>query len=289
MKKKISFDVHNISFVRLLPWVATIGLAGCQRDGLTTSQNSSSGAEDSADTVDPTAESMSGQVPTGGDEADDSAVEGTGPDPGTDLPDSCDGVWMPGPLPTPWWVEDPPASCAETLAHDTPEAYDDCTTSPHSPSECGIPTAGAVVCEGSNDDTSGRLTVTCESDADCPESMLCVGPAGPGGGNPGSMFCEKQCSGTGDAECIRCNMECNVDWGVCLARQPVGRECEADCQCETWCDNGHCAIAPGPPRRGICGDGPDIDCACVGGECEAGCCYLGDGSIAGPTDPECTG
>lgn len=28
-----------------------------------------------------------------------------------------------------------------------------------------------------------------------PKTMVCVGPTGPNTGNPGSMFCEKQCSG----------------------------------------------------------------------------------------------
>jgi hypothetical protein len=91
------------------------------------------------------------------------------------------------------------------------------------------------------------------------------------------------------------------DGGLADPQGPVCQvECKADCQCPFGivCLEGRCRpdIHDQNPK-GICG-GPPPDggpssaapyyyCACNGGTCTDGCCYLPDGSIAGFDQPAC--
>ncbi|MBX7083249.1 MAG: hypothetical protein K1X88_28840 [Nannocystaceae bacterium] len=223
--------------------------------------------------------------------AEHATTSSTGhPDEGTSTPDvmpdlgGCEGNWQAGALPRPWWLDEPVQQCMSSLEHTPRAAYDDCEPAP-AVDGCPPPPTGAIVCEDANEGDGGRVSATCVDDVDCPEGMRCIGPGGPGTGGPGSRVCEAACDELGDAACVRCDMTCNLQWGACVPTSPQGEPCVGDCQCDTWCDAGHCAAFGGPPRRGICG-GVDADCACTGGRCVDECCWV-DGAIAQPDDAAC--
>lgn len=210
-------------------------------------------------------------------------------------PNNCDGAWTQGPLPDPWWTASPPGQCAGSLTHSPTEAYDDCTIASggYSPSSCGLPLTGAVVCLGNAYSRSGRTSVTCQKSTDCPKEMVCVAGGAPDDVTPGSYgYCEKSCTNSGDpAECIRCDLACN-SVGVCAPKRPdPGPACTSDCQCGGGtCTSGFCRSGVARPLTGFCGPpGSGADCACAGGTCRESdrCCILPDGTAARGGSPAC--
>lgn len=227
------------------------------------------------------------------DVSPDAAALGCPPDGPFTVECACPGAWSPGALPTPWWLASPPSSCVPSVTHDPTHAYDDCAPIPYgyTAGQCGAPKSGAIVCKKLADEV-GRRTVTCLTDADCPSTMLCVSPEGrPEPFDPTlyseSGTCEKTCTGSGSpAECVRCDMYCHADLGVCLSTPPPPppTPCVADCQCTGVCVGGVCNNDSPAPRLGICG----ADCPCNGGVCEGECCVLPDSTIATVGSPACT-
>jgi hypothetical protein len=207
---------------------------------------------------------------------------------------ACECVWTPGELGRPWWLDAPPADCVEDPFHDPIEAYDDCRENPEgsTPEQCGAPSTGAVICEGNGFSNVSRRTQLCLSASDCPGGMVCVVDGVPGDVDPQVYFsgaCEVACDGRNPAECVRCDMGCNVDVGICQPREwppPIPEPCVGDCQCSDGvCLGGYCNNETGLAARGLCG--PGGDCPCNGGTCDGECCVLPGGEIAGYDNPAC--
>ena len=165
------------------------------------------------------------------------------------------------------------------LASAPPRFYDSCDAEPWIPDLCSPLPFGNRVCE------NGRWTVLCAQDADCPSGARCSWGLGVGT-KPGDIqygTCELTCGSIdGEYECVRCDMECDTENGICVtaheASPPI--ECRGDCECpEGACVAGTCDPYAASSRRGIC-ESIGGDCACIGGNCdERGCCVLPDGTI----------
>jgi hypothetical protein len=233
-------------------------------------------------------------LPSGSSPSTQVAADGASPGDGGPfrLTEDCRGVWQPGPLSEPWWVNSPPATCLDSVHREPAEAYDDCvpSTAGTSPAACGAPSSGAVICVGNSFYANkARLTQNCLADADCPSGMVCAAGSRRVADSPGAThgYCEKSCDPSGGPEtCIRCDLACTAG-GVCAPRDPAPRNaCKGDCECsEGLCINGVCEPLVTSGARGICGLGGD--CACRGGTCKDRCCRLADGSLAAPDSAIC--
>lgn len=204
----------------------------------------------------------------------------------------CQGVWSTAPLALPDWASQ--TECLQGLAHTPAQYYDDCAfdQEKRTPEHCGAPSRGATVCQPNGTSDVGRRTQTCVRRTDCPAGMACVLEGAPVEAVPRgywSGICERQCTGTTPGECLRCDMECDVEKKICRQRRPdpgPQKTCVSDCQCpDGICDQGRCNNETGAARWGLCG--PGGDCACNGGTCIGECCHLPDGSIAGRFSPAC--
>jgi hypothetical protein len=205
------------------------------------------------------------------------------------LPWECNGA-LPARLEPPQLTGD----CGALVAHYPARAYDDCDQSPTdaTPEQCGVARQGGVFCTGNVYSARARLTVTCLSDADCPDNMQCTVGEVATTIDPSVFWagqCELACEGGDRSECLRCDMECDVDQGVCRVRrpEPALERCTVDCDCDAGglCLEGNCLYGSGVTEQGICGR----DCGCAGGECVGRCCILPDGTRASPLSAVCRG
>lgn len=129
--------------------------------------------------------------------------------------DECDGTWVAGPLPAPWWAVSPPAECQTSLHHERLEYLDDCEGGSHLPPvDCGAGN-GDAICAGV------RVTTLCLSTTDCPAGMLCTDDgSGEFAPSPGLPFgvCRQICAHPGERRgCLRCEDVCNSH-GLCVRR-----------------------------------------------------------------------
>jgi hypothetical protein len=212
------------------------------------------------------------------------------------MEEACDEAYTIGTLPEPWFVANPPEQCVESITHDIPELYDDCVSNGASLTGCGAPSNGIIVCQGNGFSDVPRTTQVCRTDAECPEGSACVADELPLAENPlpfSSSQCEKRCTGDGGpAECVRCDMECDIAVGLCRAKRYVRpfEACEHTCQCSRAGDScsretGSCFETLAVMDAYRCGDRGT--CPCMGGECVDGCCIMPDGHIATPFDAAC--
>jgi len=146
------------------------------------------------------------------------------PDVPIESPSGCEGAWVAEILPRPWWLSES-VTGAPIPHHDPPHAYDGCAPSEigFNPDACGLPHRGARICIPSHTGSEGRITSTCLTAADCPESMVCVGSFGPGDIDEaveGFGQCEKTCATEDAAACIRDDMWCDGGMGVCRPIKP---------------------------------------------------------------------
>lgn len=151
-----------------------------------------------------------------------------------------------------------------------------CHFKPWRPPGCAPLPFGQEFCAG------GVWTALCAKDEDCAKGMRCDWRLGEGSTPDSTTYgiCAKTCRASGDA-CVRCDMECDSEAGVCRKRtedreDDVDRiSCTADCECPssaTCGSEGHCQIS-GRPRRGICG--ATGDCACNSpGVCREDLCRM---------------
>ena len=145
------------------------------------------------------------------------APESDGP---VKLVDVCEGAWVAEQLPTPWWLSAGLTDDVSIKHHVPVEAYDGCIADPmgYNPDVCGLPHAGARICVAMYGGGEGRVTSTCLRASDCPESMVCVGTLGPGDIDEaveGFGRCEKTCETDDAKECVRSDMWCDVERGIC--------------------------------------------------------------------------
>lgn len=125
------------------------------------------------------------------------------PDPASLL---CDGLKPLGPF----WAPPRVSTCAASIAGDPDVLYADCTSDIVVFGQCSVP-SGAGVCEG------GHRTMICRHDSDCSAGFRCHWALGVGDVPPDSDFgfCDKPC--TVDLDCVRCDLRCVTDLGVCDA------------------------------------------------------------------------
>jgi len=145
-----------------------------------------------------------GSPPDGGDPP-------RNPEGAAQLGPNC-GVFTPGPLPaTAWWQTESPGRCLEPddprLRHDIRQLYDSCTPQRWMPLACDIP-LGAQYC-------AGRWTAVCGKSSDCGPLASCFWGTGVGDKPDSVSFgtCERRC--TTDLDCIRCDLQCDKELGVC--------------------------------------------------------------------------
>jgi len=209
---------------------------------------------------------------------------------------TCEGLQVAGPLGHAWWLDGQAADCAEMPTHTPRAPYDDCEFPQDASSleRCGVEPRGTPVCRFNAHSGRGRVTATCLSAADCPEGMVCTVDGRPVDNVDHSVswagYCEKRCVGSDPGECVRCDMECKAEYGVCGQRsEPEPSDpCTVDCECpEGICLQGVCRPDASAARSGVCG--VEGDCACTGGDCVNGCCMLQDGQIARHDSAACTG
>lgn len=218
------------------------------------------------------------------------------PERSTAMEEACEEAYTIGTLPEPWFLSDPPAQCLESITHDSPELYDDCVGNGVSPQGCGSPQRGVILCQGNGFSSIARTSQLCRADADCPVGAACVLNELPVADYAYPFWagvCEKRCTGDGGpAECVRCDMECDVAVGLCRAKRYVRPfvPCEHTCQCPLAGDfcsqqTGGCVQTLALMDAFRCGDRGT--CPCLGGECVDGCCIMPDGHIATPFEPAC--
>lgn len=278
----------------LLAAGVVVGLAACSPDTDKGSSQPTTAATDSSGA------SKSGAARDSAPGADLQPATADACDP-CEVRSTCKGVWREGPFQNSPWTDGLPTNCSTEINHEIPWVYDDCRLSSdaESPEACGAPRAGAQICMGNGFSGVPRWTQSCVTSRDCPAGMVCTDGGRPVERIPDDALtfghCEKSCTGQGGpAECVRCDLECDVDHQVCRSRlPPVGPSCTADCECypeNGICVAGHCRTDVARPRFGSFCDSNDqrsYNCACRGGECRDFCCYLPDGSVADPGDNIC--
>jgi cysteine-rich repeat protein len=235
----------------------------------------------------------SGEVADAGTPSSSGGSGGKPPDAGLACPAGASSVELAAPV---WGMG---VGTTETWLHDPIRVYDDSFCPPVTTEQLQAASVGQAICvAGIPDLSSGRWTVTCQTDSDCPEGMLCVWKDDPElDASPNGLGrCEQQCEPAGlyGGICLRGDMECYGvrrvdDVNVVFWCTPT-RRCTADCECSgDYCGSGGLCYGPAQMVSGLCGERATYDpCVCTGGTCDdRGCCILPDGHIARPDDPAC--